>query len=593
MQSGADNVYDTAAWNAIAAGLGWIRVTTDWASNDSFDKEIKLLRVPEFSSCMLDPNSTELDGSDAEYGFAYTDIEKEAFERLYPDVEVGSIESGEHWCTPDSIRIVEYYHKSYDTKEIALTDQGVMSVEDAKDQGLEIVQTRTVKEPKVKWCKLVKSQILEESDWEGQYIPIVPVYGEEVWIDGKRNLYALHEQAQDPQRRFNFWLSAGTEVIAIQPRAPYIGVTGQFDTHGDKWAEANNQNFAFLEYDPVRLPDGTYAAAPQRQSPPMASTAMFQEMLAAADGIKASMGIFDASLGARGNETSGKAIIARQREGDNATFHFVDNLQTSIRHVGRILIDLIPKIYNSKRIVRIIGEDDSQLNVALNQPAFKTPEGDFIPSDGSRAPDAVFDVNAGKYDVIAVVGASYATKRQETADTLQAIMQAAPETFSIFGDILLRNLDIAESDVMAERLKKANPIMRDEENPQEAQLQQAGQMIQAMQAQLQQMEAALGAKREKDTAEIQSEIAKTQAEIEKIQAETIKIQTEVAAAAAQVGQLSPEQLNEIVMTIAALEQGMNEQADTVNGIMAAIANNQATSQPVPMGMPTDQGMPNV
>lgn len=595
VQSGADNVYDTAAWNSISTGYGWIRVITEYAGDDTFDKEIKLLRVPDFSMCMLDANSQELDGSDAEYGFVSIDIDEELFEEMYPDVEKMDAKSKlgkSGWCTEDKVRVVEYFYKEYEHKTIVkLADGSVVNKEDAPE-GSKIIDEREISVPSVKWCKFVGNAILEKTDWEGKYIPLIPVYGEEVWQSGVRKVYSLVSQAKDPQKRYNYWLTAGTEIVALQPKSPHIGLVGQFKSMGSKWAKANNETFSYLEYDPVKMPDGSlFVNPPSRQSPPMGSPAMFQEMMAAADGIKSTLGIYDASLGAAGNETSGKAIIARQAQGNNATFHYVDNLQTSIRQVGRVLHDLIQKLMNGPQIVRIVGEDDGKSMVAVNQAAVKDGKGNFVPLNGPVPADAFFDLKAGKYDIVASVGPSYASKRIETANMLQSIIQAAPETFQIFGDIFLKNLDIAESDIMVERLRKMNPAMNDEANPERAQLAQAGQMIQAMQEQLAQMDAALKQKREKDSAEVAAEVQKMQAETEKLQAETVKIQTEVSAAMAQMGGVTPAHLEEIVRTIAALEATTADTAEAVSHILSYAEMNQGTGQPEQMPEQMTQGTP--
>lgn len=580
VQSSADNVYDTASWNALSAGYGWIRVNTKYASDNSFDQEVELIRIPDFQSVMIDPNSKQMDGSDADFGFVFEDISREAFEDLYPDAQPVPFndKANANWCTENTIRICEYFYKEYEDKTIYLTQDG-RTVEEKPENPL---QERTVRIPSVKWCKLTANEVLDKTDWLGMYIPLVPVYGEEVWIDGKRSCFSLVHQAKDPQRRFNYWLTATTELIALAPKAPFVGVSGQFATDGKRWARANNETFPYLEYDPVELPGGGLAPAPQRQAPPMGSPAMFQEMIAAGDGIKATLGMFNASLGQSGNETSGRAILARQAEGDNATFHFVDNLQSAIRQVGRICIDLIQKIYTEPRIERIIGEDDKKLSVPLNQGAVKAQNGNMAPVGVGQVPDAFYDIDVGKYDVVATVGASYATKRQETANMLQNVLQAAPETFPILGDIFFKNLDIAEADIIVERLRKMNPAMNDDADPQAIHLQQAGQMIEGMQQQLAQMDAALKAKREKDQAEVNAELQKTQAEIQKIEAETVKIQAEVAAAMSQTGGITPEAMQEIVRTLAQLEEQSRDTADAVEIILSAAEGTQVPPEAMPM-----------
>jgi hypothetical protein len=580
VQSSADNVYDTAAWNAISAGYGWTRINTKFTGNDTFDQEIELIRIPDFSTVMIDTSAKSMDGSDAEYGFVFEDVSHETFEEMFPDADPVSFrdDGNEGFCDEETVRICEYFYKEYETKTIVLTPDGVMDLDQAEKNGIEIIQEREVRTPVVKWCKFTAEEILDKTDWLGQYIPLVPTYGEEIWQDNRRKCFSLIHQARSPQERYNYWLTASTEIVALQPKAPFIGLTGQFASAGNRWARANNETFAYLEFDPVELPDGQiYAAPPQRQQPPTGSPAMFQEMMAAADGVKASLGMFNASLGQQGNETSGKAILARQREGDNATFHFVDNLQSSIRQIGRILVDLIPKVYDKPRIVRIIGEDDAKLSVPINQAAVKAKNG-YAPLSENQKPDAFFDMLAGKYDVVVSVGQSYATKRQETANILQAILQAAPETFNLFGDIFLKNLDIAEADIMVERMRRLNPIMQDDSDPQQAQLAQAQQQLQAMQIQLAQMDEALKQKRNKEQAEAEVEIQKTMAEVEKIKAETVKIQTEVAAAATQMNGVTPEVLDEIVRTIANLEHQTKDTADAIEIILGAA---ETAQQPIP------------
>ena len=587
VQSSADNVYDTGAWNAIASGYGWLRVNTRFVDENSFDQELELIRVPDFKSVMIDPMTKTMDGSDAEFGFVFEDIDREKFEDMYPDADPVSFDENRNtgWCEEDTVRIAEYFYKEYEEKTIYQLESG--EVVEEVPEGRKPVNQRVVRLPSVKWCKITANDILERTDWPCEYIPLVPVYGEEVWQDGRRKSFSLISQAIDPQRRYNYWLTAETELIALQPKAPFIGITGQFATDGSRWARANNENLAYLQYDPVELPDGKYAVgAPQRQTPPMGSPAMFQHTMAAADGIKSTLGMFNASLGQSGNETSGKAILARQAEGDNSTFHFVDNLQSSIRQVGRILIAMIPKIYTGPRIVRIIGEDDKKMSVAINQAAQKQAGGNMMPMQGNGVPDAFYRLDTGKYDVVATVGASYATKRQETANMLQAVLQAAPDTFSILGDIFFKNLDLAEGDIIVERLRKMNPAMNDDQDPQAAQLQQAGQALQQMQEQLAQMDQALKAKREKDQAEVQAELQKTQAEIHKIEAETTKIQAEVAAAMAQTGSVTPEIMNEIVATIARLEAESKDTADAVEIILGAAEG--ANPQPIQPPQEVDQ-----
>lgn len=242
------------------------------------------------------------------------------------------------------------------------------------------------------------------------------------------------------------------------------------------------------------------------------------------------------------------------------------------------------------QIVRIIGEDDEKEMVPINQAVVKSEDG-YRPIGPNQIPDAFFDINLGKYDVVATVGQSYATKRIETANTLQAILQSAPETFGMFGDIFLKNLDVAEAEVLSERWKKAFPQMADEQDAESQALMQAQQAMQAMQAQLAQMDQQLQAKREKDQAEIGSEvakneaaIAKTQADIKKTEAETIKIMAEIQAAQVAGAGLTPEAVQEILRTIALVEEQSRDTAEAVDLILSNEEQKQASLQPEPNAM---------
>ncbi len=584
--SAADNVYDTAAWNAITTGYGFVRINTKFADYNSFDKEIELLRVLNPFSVLIDKNSREMDGSDAEYAFVYDDIPREVFKEQYPNADqVGfdKFTTEDIWNQQDTIRVLEYYYKDYNKQKIYLMPDGSV-VEGEEPEGF--IDSRETEKCTVKWVKLTANEVLERTEWEGKYIPIIPVYGDEVWQDGKRKSFSLITQAKDSQQRYNYWLTASTEIIALQPKAPYIGLTGQFKTGAAKWKTANNANHAFIEYDIVYDKTGNpIATPPQRQQPPMGSPAMFQEMMAAADGIKATLGMFNPSLGQESAAKSGRAILAQQAQGDNATFHFVDNLQSSIRQVGRCLVDLIPKVMSKPMIARVLGEDDTPKLVPVNQRSVKKGK-DYFPLGKSDGEEKYIDLNMGKYDVVCSVGASFQTKRQEMVTFFQELYRAMPQAAAYTADIFFKNLDVPEADVLAERMKALLPPEVKGDDPAQAQLAQAAQQIQGMEqamaqmdAALQQMDAALKQKRQKDDAEIQAELAKTQADIEKTKAETAKTMAEIAQMQAQGLGVTPEMVQEIIRTVSTLEAGLNDTAQAVDIILSQREMEQATLPP--------------
>jgi hypothetical protein len=307
------------------------------------------------------------------------------------------------------------------------------------------------------------AEVLDTVEWAGKYIPIIPVYGEEINVEGKRHLRSMVRDAKDPQRMFNYWRTAATELVALAPKAPWVGKAGTFKD--PKWATANSQSHPFIEYAGAEMP--------KRQPFAGVPAGALQEALNASDDMKAIMGLFDASLGAKSNETSGRAILARQREGDVSSFHFVDNLSRSIRHAGRVIIDLIPHVYSTARMVRILGADGEPQSVPVNQPVIVPPQqpgqpvqppqavpqgtpvgADGMPIDPQLASLAkVFDLTVGKYDVTVEMGPSFNTQREEAASQMMELLRVYPQAAPVIGDILAENLDWPGADEIAERLK--------------------------------------------------------------------------------------------------------------------------------------------
>lgn len=581
--SSADVVYDTAARNSVMNGIGWIRVGTDYADYDTFDQEAFIDRIQNFQSCYLDPNAQRLDGADAEYGFVFTDMSKEEYERKYPDYPCESFDNaGIGWLSDKTVRIAEYFYKDYEEKtlvEYDLMGKVDTAYSDELPDGAIELRSRKTHVCKIKYAKISGApDPIEEGEFPGQFIPLVPVYGFEAFVDGRRTFYSLIHQAKDPQMMLNFWKSANTEIMALQPKAPYIGAVGQFKTYKSQWASANTANFPFLEYDPVTVMgengEVTFAPPPQRQQPPVASVGMQQEAAINADAIKACLGMYDASMGQATPDISGKAILTRQMQGDNATFHFVDNLSVAIRHVGRILIDIIPVVYSGARIVRILGEDGEETMMPLGQPVVKDGDG-YKPAKGVA--DKNFNLRNGKYDVAVEVGPSYATKRQEAANAMLQLVSARPENFGVFGDLMVKSLDFPMADEIAKRIKATMPPELLGDDVEAMRLQQMTQALNELQNKLQLTEQALLAKQqneefknsleakkvENDTIKLQIEAAKTQAEIEKMQAETRGVGVEAVAEIAQA-----------IMDL-------KSQTDDVSNALAMILNSEDEATGVP------------
>lgn len=503
--SNADVAYDTAIESAVSGGFGYFRIGMDYSHDDSFDLDISIDRVADPFLIYGDPASKCADSSDWNTAFAVDYMKKDEFAKKYKGAKAvdwdaeGYVAAGDPWLKDDCVMRAEWWtREEVDRPIVLLSDGTVLDAERMQDpelvgyflaNGITVVNERTAKCWKVRQRILTGAEMLEDNEWPGKYIPIIPVYGDEVVVDGKRVLRSLIRDAKDPQRMFNYWRTTATEMVALAPKAPYIGAKGSFVTDAAKWATANSESHAYIEYDPQ--PGGP----PQRQPFAGVPAGAIQEALNASDDMKAIMGIYDASLGARSNETSGRAIVARDRQSDVSTFHFLDNMTRAIRHAGRIIIDLIPHVYNKERVIRVIGEDGTTDHQPLGKPVpVMGPDGQQKVDPKTGEPMVkVYDLAVGKYDLTVATGPSYTTKRQESADQMMELMRTFPQAAPVVGDVLAKNLDWPGADEIAERLKalyQKNFGQSEQAIPPEVQgmIQQGQQVIQQLQQSNQQLQ---------------------------------------------------------------------------------------------------------
>lgn len=596
-QSKANDAYDTAAMNAVTAGIGWIRVCLDYANESTFDQEIKIERILNFSSAYLDPNSQRLDGSDAEYCFIFDDISRDKFEKEYPDADTDSNTLGDGWCTKDTVRVVEYYYKKYESKTLykisyqqetprgTATYTGVVLKEEMDvldEQGIvyEILAERETQFCKVKQCTFSGGEILSETDWPSKYLPLIPVYGQEVYLDKRRQFVSLIRQGKDAQKMYNYWKSASTEFIALQPKAPWVGPLGSFRSAERDWADANRKNIAYLEYDIVHDDNGTPLPAPTRTPPIQGSPAMFQEAESAKMDIRLALGMGASNMGLQDNAISGIAIRNRQIEGDNATFHFMDNLASSISQVGCVLVDLIPKVYSEKQIVRIIGEDGVEKIVPINQPFRKSDDGYEPTTDKEN--NGMFDLSMGKYDVVCDIGPSYSSQRQETADKLMEAMTAKPELFGIIGDLFFKALDVPMAKEISERIRATIDPTVLGDDPQAAKLQAASQQIQQLQEQLQTLDAALQSKQKDQQFEQQYKLQELQLKrdelaitAQKVQAEILKMNSEAVENKADAERARAD----AAKTVSELQKDISDIAEAIGILFDNIEQDRQSPKP--------------
>jgi hypothetical protein len=502
-QSNADVAYDTGFDNAVSNGWGYWRILTDYEDDETFDQVIKIERIRNPFRVYLDPDSQEPDGSDAKWGFISDLIPKSEFKANWPDADqcdwdaTGVGEEFRHWATQTHIRIAEYfcYKPAGKRKLLALSDAlggGTVFEEELSDlikdsiklnPGL-VLKSREVNVEKLMWHKITAKDILEENDWLGKWIPIVKVIGDEVDIDGKVSLSGLIRDAKDPQRMLNYWETHKTELIALQPKAPFIMEEGQVEGHEQRWKEANTKSYPYLLYKGSTI-GGKPAPAPQRQVMPALSPGLVQASQEASQHMQAVTGIrFDATLNERMYDESGKALRELKRVGDLGNFHYVDNLARSLRHTGRILVDLIPKVYDTPRVLTILREDDKEEQVQIDP----NQEQPFIAEQQTQEGKtrSLYNPKLGKYDVAVTIGPSYATKRAEAADSMLLFMKAVPQSGQFIGDLIAKNMDWPGAEEIGARLAAMLPShlqnMSIGKFPPEAQ-----SMIQSLKSQLEQM----------------------------------------------------------------------------------------------------------
>ena len=494
LQSDADQAYLNAVDYAVRMGWGYIRIHTDYVKDDSFNQEIYIKPIENPFTVYFDPNSIMADGSDAERCLITTLIPKKTFSAQYPDAEIdqGFVSRGTgdvigDWIQKEEIRIAEYWYTERESVVLIQLSDGSSIYEDEYDKkigeklGVEIINKRDSVRKKVKWCKVTAMQVLEEGEWAGKYIPIVPVYGQSTIVQGKHKRFGLVRMAKDPQRMYNYWSTALTETVALAPKAKWLLAEGQDEGHENEWAQANIKAMPVLRYKQTDI-DGRQAPPPVRQSPEQPPTGAMAAMQSMNLDLQAVIGIYDPNQLPQGIQ-SGKAIQGQQMQSDMTNMHYYDNLTRSIRQVGRIILDLIPKIYDTQRAMRIIGDDGKPEIMTINERKM----------DEQGIERILNDVTIGEFDVVMDTGPGYNSKRQEAVDAMMALFQAEPALVQVAGDLLVRNMDFPGADVIADRLAINNPLaqiddMADIPPPIQMKLKQDQATIQQLQQQLQQLQ---------------------------------------------------------------------------------------------------------
>jgi hypothetical protein len=480
VSSDAEIAYDTAFASAAICGFGYFRVVTEYADEpelerageDFLDQEIRIEPILDPFTVYFDPTCEKKDYSDAEFAFQIEDLTVAQFKERFPNAELAGLsefrsigDEERPWFPDGGIRTAAYWWVEKTHRTMAMLNDGTFAwLDEIEDESLIAERNgrkmaRQVEARKVHCSRINAREILKEDEWGGRWIPIIPVLGEELIVRGKRKLFGIVRFAKDAQRLYNYGRTVLVETIGITPRPPFIIAEGQIEGYEEQWRQANVRNYAYLSYKPVAL-GNRLAPPPQRQAVPAPISDLVVAIAQADNDMKATTGIYDASLGQRGPQESGKAILARQKESDVANFGFVDNLSRSIRHLGRLLVNLCPKIYDRPgRVVRIVKPDQTHEIVTIGRPFEEKP-----------GVMQFYDLNAGKYDITISVGPGYESKRQEFVASVLQLVQTAPQVAGFIMDLVVRHMDWPGAPEIADRLKKMLPPQlqeQDEEGQQE------------------------------------------------------------------------------------------------------------------------------
>ena len=466
-QSNADEVYDTASEYQVKSSFGWIFVDHDYISPESPKQHLTINRIQNPLACFLDPNSIESDGSDAMGAIILDEIDRKTFEKKYKGKAFVSFEKD---ATADSeretITIAEVFIKEYADLPADQIPEGYTG-------------ERTLQTCVIRRYKFSGADTLEETTFPADFIPLIPVYGQELWIENERHLTSLIRNAKDPQRRYNYWASVETEILSKAPKAPFMAASGSIENHAEDWEDPESS--PVLRYDTHDI-EGSQMPMPTRVAPISAPIGIINAMQGALEDIKRSMGLYDASVGNKSNETSGIAIQARQDQGNIATFHFPDNLARSITQVGRVLVSAIPKVYDTEQMLQIIDKEEKPKFVGVNG------------AQGSEGQKEPVDLTIGKFDVRVTTGANYITKTQEENDKLSMVISKQPQLIDLFGDIWAEGLDTPNAERLAERFKRSMPPQLTDEQEQDPEKMKMQEQMQQMQEQIQGMGQALESK---------------------------------------------------------------------------------------------------
>lgn len=567
--SNADESYTNGLECSSRGNIGYLRIIPEYEADDVFNQKLKIVPVKNPLTVYCDPAAKLITRADAEYMFVTEMVSKDTFKRMYPKaqengwdiIDVNEDAAGD-WGDDDQIRLCEYFTKKRITARLVAFDNGATiqidnddEIEALKQIGINAVKEREAERINIEWRKCNGSHILEEKVYKTKYIPIIPILGEEVNIEGKTCLRSAIYYAIDAQHSYNYERSTAIENSALTAKAPWKVTLKEIEMFRDQWDNANNTPQPYLVY----TPDPMHPNGPERIEPATPSTAAMQNAQIAALDVQRTTGVFNAQVGADSNVESGKGLMEQQHQGTTSTFIFLDNLRSGIEHCGRVLVDWIPEIYDTQRVLRIINAEDDIEMQTVNQKQENPLLG---------VTEVLNDIRVGEYDVIVTAGKAFASRRKEAVEGLIKWAQAFPQQAPLVADKVLQSMDVPGGEVMAERIKRSLPpqVVNDPDSPEG---QQAAQQAQQQQAQHQQMvQQVVQGKMQVEQGKNQASMVKSQADVIKSQAEVTKAKADTIQAIAQTHNTQAEHAAQI------LDQNRTEKAP-----LASSAQTQSMATP--------------
>jgi len=561
-KSNAKVAYDIASEQQVGGGIGYVQVITKYADDSTFDQEIYIKEIPDALSVYLDPHIKKRDGSDAKYAFIYEDMPRKEFERKYPNVKVPTSNGNQQWVTKDVVKVATYYEKetrkewlysiTNDDGSVKFMRESDITVEERKlfneiiRTGGEGIDRRRIDKHIIRKYLIGGTEVLEKGIWPGTYIPIARQVGEEVIIEQRLDRKGIVRYMKDAQRAYNYNASAALEYGALQSKSPYLAPVEAINGLENYWATANTENHAYLPYNSADE-QGNPVPTPSKAPAPTGATVYTEGMATANMEMSMASGQYEQTFGQQSQELSGVSIDKRIKQGNRATFHFQDAQANTVQFVGKIIIDLIPKIYDTKRIVRILGEDGSEDQIMVDpqaQQAIVQKE-----EEADAKVKTIFNPNVGKFDVVAECGPSYDTKRAEAFDSMTKLLVAQPALSQVIGDLYMGAADFPGADKLQERMRNWIPQSilgtgpSEQEQMMMQQLQASQQAIQELTQQLNEKQSYLDIEKQRADIQALNHIAiryedERQDSINAFKAETDRLKVILA-------NMKPEQINAI------------------------------------------------